>query len=77
MRTKEFTFKKTKRVKTVTEHRAISIDLTVEEARSLLCWMCFEDATDDEFAKLGPSDQAIGVLVERLLDFTKLQNGEP
>lgn len=35
MRTKEFTFKKTKRVKTVTEHPAISVDLTVSEARLL------------------------------------------
>ena len=35
MRTHEFTFKKTKRVKTVTEHPAISVDLTRDEAREL------------------------------------------
>ena len=35
MRANEFTFKKTKRVKTVTEHQGISLDLTVTEAADL------------------------------------------
>lgn len=35
MRAKPFTFKKTKRVKTVTEHRAICVDLTEQDAADL------------------------------------------
>ncbi len=35
MRAKKFTFKKTKRVKTVTEHNGVCLDLTDEEARKL------------------------------------------
>lgn len=39
MRTSEFTFKKTKRVKVVTEHAGISIDLTVQEAADLAAYL--------------------------------------
>lgn len=35
MRVKDFTFKKTKRIKQVTEHRGICIDLTEQEAADL------------------------------------------
>jgi hypothetical protein len=35
MRAKKFTFKKTKRVKTVTEHTGVCLDLTTEEAELL------------------------------------------
>ena len=39
MRASEFTFKKTKRVKVVVQYRAISIDLTENEAADLLAYL--------------------------------------
>ena len=54
MRASEFTFKKTKRIKVVVQHRAISIDLTEKEAADLLAYLVpactpdgrYQDLTD-------------------------------
>jgi hypothetical protein len=54
MRTNEFTFKKTKRVKTVTEHAGLSVDLTKEEAAALLELVLLGSETDE--SDDGPDD---------------------
>lgn len=52
MRTKEFTFKKTKRVKQVEEHAAISIDLTVKEAADLVQYLAGAHTPDCRYQPL-------------------------
>ncbi len=66
MRTKEFTFKKTKRVKTVTEHPAISVDLTVQDAANLQALL--GQAT-------GPGSGT--TIYQALRDFVDKNNGTP
>ncbi len=40
MRTNKFTFKKTKKIKVVEEHKGLSVDLTLQEASDLLAIIC-------------------------------------
>lgn len=52
MKTKTFTFKKTKRVKTVTEYPAISVDLTVKEAADLVAYLTPATTPDGRYQNL-------------------------
>jgi hypothetical protein len=47
MRSKPFTFKKTKRIKQVVHHPAISVDLTVQEAADLYVVLAHVAGADD------------------------------
>lgn len=52
MRTKPFTFVKTKRIKTVTEHKGICVDLTVQEAADLAAYLKPAQTPDCRFTNL-------------------------
>jgi hypothetical protein len=49
---KPFTFKKTKRVKVITEHQGISVDLTVKEAADLVAYLAPASTPDCRFLDL-------------------------
>lgn len=58
MRTKPFTFKKTERVKVVTEYKGISVDLTVQEAADLAAYLTPAMTPDCRFIPLLEALQA-------------------
>lgn len=68
MRTKAFTFKKTKRIKVVTEHPAISVDLTCDEAAVLIGIMDNGSVEYDDGEEDKPAE-AMAELYNKLRDF--------
>jgi general stress protein 26 len=69
MRTHLFTFKKTKRVKTVTEYPAISVDLTKDEAKELMEIIARATVESEEPGTL--AEEAMAALYDALEAFVK------
>lgn len=65
MKTKEFTFKKTKRVKVVSEYHAISVDLTVKDAADLVAYLAGAHTPDLRYQPL----------LDKLRDFVNKHGG--
>lgn len=70
MRAKEFTYQKTKRVKTITKFNGISLDLTVQEAADL------KELLGNVGTESLPAQQLFTGLYQELCNFLR-KNGSP